>query len=311
VRAVFLGTPPAAVPSLAATADIADVDMVITRPDKPKGRGARTAPSAVKEAAASWGFRVEQPATSADLEGLLAPLDVDLAVVVAYGRILKPEVLALARFGFVNIHFSLLPRWRGAAPVERAILAGDPVTGVSLMQLDEGLDTGPVISVIETPISNDETGGSLTARLSYLGASLLDDSLPGFLNGQLQPAQQLDAGATEAARLQKAEAEITAATDPAQALRMVRAFHPRPGAWCRTLDGRLKVVAARPGRSLLPRGRIEMVEGTPHLGLGGGTITLDVVQPEGKRPQPGSAWMNGRRGAPTELAGVAGGEPAS
>jgi methionyl-tRNA formyltransferase len=188
--------------------------------------------------------------------------------------------------------------------VERAILAGDAATGVSLMQLDEGLDTGPVISVIETPISGDETGGSLTARLSYLGAQLLDDSLPGYLNGRLQPAQQLAAGATEAPRLEKVEAEITIAADAATAARMVRAFHPRPGAWCRIEDGRLKVVKAAQSSAELDVGRIEMFDGRPHLGLNGGSLILDLVQPEGKRLQQGPEWMNGRRGEPAHLVGA-------
>jgi methionyl-tRNA formyltransferase len=301
VRAAFLGTPSPAIPSLAALADVADVAVVVTRPDKPQGRSGRPSPPPVKTAAREWGFPIEQPTSSAELRAVLEPLDLDVAVVVAYGRILPADVLAVARFGFVNVHFSRLPRWRGAAPVERAILEGDPVTGVSLMRLDEGLDTGPVISVIETPISDDETGGSLTARLAHLGARLLDDSLPAYLAGSLQPADQLDAGATHASVLKKEEAQITPATPAARAERMIRAFHPRPGAWCLVEGDRLKILAAAVDGADLPPGRIEIRDGAPHLGLPGGSLLLSTVQPAGRQVQPASEWMNGRRGEPAQV----------
>jgi methionyl-tRNA formyltransferase len=151
VRAAFLGTPAAAVPSLAALTTVADVAVVVTRPDKARGRSGRPQPPPVKAAAAEWGLPVAQPEGTGALDEVLRTTRPDIAVVVAYGRILPPSTLALVPRGFVNVHFSLLPRWRGAAPVERAILAGDPVVGVSLMLIDEGLDTGPVIGAMETP----------------------------------------------------------------------------------------------------------------------------------------------------------------
>ena len=178
MRAVFLGSPSAAIPSLAALIDVVDVDLVVTQPDRPRSRSATPVASPVKRAAEEWGLRVAQPEDKDQLFAVLGDASFDVGLVVAYGRLLEPRVLELATGGFINVHFSLLPRWRGAAPVERSVLAGDESTAASLMLIDEGLDTGPVIAVVETPIADDETGGSLTGRLSYLGAMLVDSALP-------------------------------------------------------------------------------------------------------------------------------------
>ena len=212
MRAVFLGTPAAAIPSLASLCQVIDVVSVITRPDRPRGRGGATAAPPVKLASLEWGFPVEQPSSRAELAAVLDGAGADVGVVVAYGRLLDRQALAATRIGYVNVHFSLLPRWRGAAPVERSIMAGDAVTGVSLMRLDEGLDTGAIIAVNETDISEDDTGGSLTARLADLGGQLLADHLPDYLAGSLQPADQIDTAATYAARLTPEEARL----DPEQ-----------------------------------------------------------------------------------------------
>lgn len=297
MRAAFLGTPAAALPSLAAVLDVADVELVITQPDRPRGRGRRPMPPPVKMAAEEWGIPVEQPGDADALRDTIRRSGVDLAVAVAYGRIIPADVLAMVPHGFVNVHFSLLPRWRGAAPVERAILEGDEVTGVSLMVLDEGLDTGAVISVVETPIGDDETGGSLTARLSYLGAMLIDDALPGFLAGRLHPASQINAGVTTAPRLSREEARIDGTWETARAARAVRAFHPRPGTWI-ALDGEpLKILEVEVGRSaVVEAGRLTAVLGQPALGLSDGVLYLTELQPAGKRPLSGTDWLNGRRG---------------
>lgn len=297
MRAAFLGTPSAALPSLAALVDVADVEVVVTQPDRPRGRGRHPMPPPVKTAADEWGIPVEQPDNVDDLRRVLSRVDVDVAVLVAYGRLIPTDVLNMVRWGFVNVHFSLLPRWRGAAPVERAILAGDEVTGVSLMLLEEGLDTGPVISAVETPIGDDETGGGLTARLSYLGAMLIDDALPGFLAGRLHPASQISAAATTAPRLDRDDARIDGSWETTRAARAVRAFHPRPGAWI-SLDGDvLKILQAEIGSSaIVESGRLEVVSGRPGLGLSDGVLYLTEVQPAGKRPLLGTDWLNGRRG---------------
>jgi methionyl-tRNA formyltransferase len=251
----------------------------------------------VKIAAREWGFAVEQPKNREQLEDVLRRAEADIGVVVAYGRILTPATLETTPAGFVNVHFSLLPRWRGAAPVERAILAGDETTGVSLMQIDEGLDTGPVIAAIETPIAPDETGGSLGARLSYLGAMLIDDVMPDLLAGRLEAAPQLGIGATAAERLDPSEAQIAPTWAVDYAERAVRAFNPRPGAWFAMEGKRFRVYeASRSDESVTP-GVIASFNGHAILGLQGGSLALDVIQPAGKARMSGSAWLNGRRGA--------------
>ncbi len=298
MRAAFFGTPPAAVPSLAALAAVADVELVVTRPDKPRGRSGRAAPSAVKLAAADWGFPVVQPRRAREITGL----DVDVAVVVAYGQILPATLLEQPARGFVNVHFSVLPRWRGAAPVARAILAGDELTGVSLMVLDEGMDTGPVLATEQTAIGEGETAGALTARLAALGAALLGDYLAAYVRGDLVAEPQDEAAAMPAPKLEPAEAEIGRHHGAAQVLRRVRAFHPRPGAWA-VVDGeRLKILEAAPTLNAgLRPGRIEQKGGEAVLTTGDGSVALVTVQPAGKAPMSGAAWMNGRRGEPAEL----------
>ncbi len=298
MRAAFFGTPPAAVPSLAALATVAEVALVVTRPDKPRGRSGRAAPSAVKAAAADWGFPVAQPRRAGELTGL----DVDVAVVVAYGQLLPASVLAQPPHGFVNVHFSVLPRWRGAAPVARAILAGDEVTGISLMLLDEGMDSGPLLATEETPIGATETAGALTARLAGRGAAVLADYLPAYVRGDITAEPQDDASATLAPKLDVTEAEIGRQHGAAQVLRHVRAFHPRPGAWVMIEGERLKLLAAAPTQNAgLRPGRIELKGAEAVLTTGDGSVALVTVQPAGKAPMPGAAWMNGRRGEPAEL----------
>ncbi|GMQ85960.1 MAG: methionyl-tRNA formyltransferase [Acidimicrobiia bacterium] len=297
MRSVFFGTPASAIPSLAALLDVTDVELVITQPDRPRGRsGAPVAPS-VKRAAEQWGLRILQPNNKDELWGELSQLAFEVGLVVAYGKILEPRVLELASLGYLNVHFSLLPRWRGAAPVERAILAGDEKTGVSLMVLDEGLDTGPVIAAVETPIADDETGGSLTGRLSYLGGMLVDDAVPDYLAGQLQPAPQIDAGVTNALMLDPDEARIDGGWAAETVESAVRAFHPRPGAWL-MIDGvRHKVLEVERTDSFVEPGSVEAVDGEPAAGFTGGSLLLVALQPAGRPVQSGSAWLNGRRGS--------------
>ena len=301
MRAAFLGTPPAAVPALAAAADVVDIAFVVTRPDAAAGRNRRRSPSAVKVAAREWGFPVASPSTAAELSAVFATAQVDVGIVVAYGMLLRPELLAATRFGFVNVHFSLLPRWRGAAPVERAILAGDVTTGVSLMQIDEGLDTGPVIAAIETPIAPDETGGSLGSRLSFLGAALIDDALPGYLEGGRHPAPQIDAGATRAPILRVDEARLAGTETVDHALRMIRAFRPRPGAWVRSNGDRYKIWAASAVQGRAEPGVIDLSSGIPVMGLDDGAISIDEIQAPGGRVLDGEEFTRGFRDAELRL----------
>lgn len=297
--AVFLGTPAAAVPSLTALADVADVDLIITQPDRPAGRGKRMSESAVATAASQFGFPIAKPQTKGELLAALSSGSFDFGLVVAFGRILTPEMIGTTAFGFLNVHFSLLPRWRGPAPVERAIAAGDERTGVTLMMIDEGLDTGPVLGEIATPIGPNETGGSLTARLAFLGGTLVDDTTPDLLNGRRTPVPQIDAHMTHASMLTKHEAQLDPAWDPERAERTIRAFQPRPGAWFSLPEGTLKVHVARMGTGATRVGHIAKDAGRVFAGFEGGSVELLVVQPAGKQPLPADAWMNGRRGEPS------------
>ncbi len=301
MRAAFLGTPAAAVPALAALAGVAEIDVVVTQPDAARGRSGALVPPPIKVAAAEWGYRVAQPETHGDLLTVMTEAAVDVAVVVAYGRILRPETLAAVPMGYVNVHFSLLPRWRGAAPVERAILAGDATTGVSLMLLDEGMDTGPVLAVIESAIGDTESGGSLTARLAHDGAVMLADVLPDYTRGRVKPAPQMASGATHAPRLTTAEAQITTEMSVADADRMVRAFAPRPGAWAIVDGTRTKLWKTMPSDTDVRDGRIEVVDDVPHIGLADGALEVTLLQPAGKRPMTGAAWARGRREPSAQL----------
>ncbi len=293
-------------PSLAALMEVAAVEFVVTQPDRPRGRGRMVEAPAVKVAAEEWGLPVHQPETHAALMPLFADSKLDVAVVVAYGKILKRELLETTEAGFVNVHFSLLPRWRGAAPVERAILAGDDYTGVSLMVLDEGMDTGPVFAAVETPINEYETAGQITGRLSSLGADVLRDHLDDYLHDRLRPARQMRTGATLAPRLTTAEAELDIERGPTSFARAVRAFNPRPGAWFEAEGQRIKVFEVGPATPQVPPGTVEIVSGRPILGLRHGAVELVEVQPAGKAVQTGRAWANGRRGRGLKL-GTSGG----
>jgi methionyl-tRNA formyltransferase len=232
LRVVFAGTPEFSVPCLeACRTSGAEVVAVYTQPDRPAGRGRKLTPSPVKEAALAAGIPVEQPVTLKTIEARekLAAYRPDLMVVVAYGLILSRKVLAIPRLGCWNVHASLLPRWRGAAPIQRAILAGDAETGVDLMQMEAGLDTGPVLLERRTPISRDDTGGTLHDRLSLLGADVLIEGLCRIRSGEtLHARPQSDEGVMYAHKLEKAEARLDF-TRPALALeRQVHAFDPWP-----------------------------------------------------------------------------------
>lgn len=293
--AVFLGSPAAAIPSLAALQDVEDIDLVITQPDRRHGRGLSPAPPPVKVAANQFGFEVAQPDDVEELLTLLTDGEFRIGVVVAYGRLLTPAMLASVPLGFVNVHFSLLPRWRGAAPVERALARGDDRTGVTLMKIDGGLDSGPVLGEITTPIGPGETGGSLTSRLSFLGATLIDDTLPEYLMGRRRPVPQIESGVSHARKLTKAEARLTDSMTAAEAERLVRAFDPRPTAWVETQDGPLRIHKACPTSTPGLPGEISLIESKVIASFSRGSIELLVVQPPGKPRIDASAWMNGRR----------------
>ena len=295
-RTAFLGTPDSAVPVLRALAAGSDVMLVVTRPDRVRGRGKLPTPTPVKQAAADLGLAVGEPATKAELGSLLSGLDLDLVVVAAFGMIVPAGVLALPRRGMVNVHYSLLPRWRGAAPVERALLAGDTVTGITLMQMDEGLDTGPVLASWATTIQADESGGHLTSRLAESAGEFLAVELDALLAGQHLGQDQNDDEATYASMLQTSEAVLDPG-EPAEALApKIRAFDPRPGARF-TRDGQpFKVFEAKAiADTVLEPGRLAFTK--DRLLVGTGTVALAVaqVQPAGKRRMSGGDWARGVR----------------
>jgi methionyl-tRNA formyltransferase len=292
VRVAYFGTPDDAVPPLRALVDGGnDVALVVTQPDRRRGRGNATAPSPVKAAAEELGLPVRTPDRARELVEELVELRAD-----AGGQILPATVLGTTRLGFLNLHFSLLPRWRGAAPVERAILAGDPETGVCVMALDEGMDTGPVYRHVTTPIGAHETAGELRARLVELGTPLLVDTVA--LLPDLEPTPQIGA-ATHAAKLEVDEFRLDWTRPAADLDLVVRAGNPRPGAWTE-LDGqRFKVVRAMPDDATDGEPGVVSDDGVVATGAGG--LRLLEVQPAGKAVMPASAWLAGRRGATVQF----------
>lgn len=293
IRTVFLGTPPAAVPSLHVVAGTTDLQLVITRPDQPRGRSGRPVASAVKEAAGS--IPVAQPSGREELEEILNALEFEVGVVTAFGMILSSTSLAQASRGFLNVHFSLLPRWRGAAPVQRAILAGDDATGVTIIEMDEGLDTGPIVASRWVAIEADESAGRLTDRLALLGADLLAAHLPGYAAGREMPIPQHREGVTYASRVAVDEALLDPVAPSMVLLRAVRAFSPRPGARFRRGDETLKVWRAGPtDAASLPAGELKLVDRQLLLGTADQPIELQEVQPPGGRRMAGEAWARGR-----------------
>jgi methionyl-tRNA formyltransferase len=279
VRLVFFGTPADAVPALRALHEAGhEVALVVTQPDRRRGRGGRVDPTPVKIAAEELGLPVRTPDRAREVTDEVAATGADAGVVVAFGQILPESLFTSVPLGFVNVHFSLLPRWRGAAPVERAILAGDAETGVCIMAIEQGLDTGAVFARAATPIGDDETAGELRERLVALGTDLLVETLPNLTT--ITPSPQVGEP-TLAPKLTVDEFELDFARPADELVRVVRAGNPRPGAWT-TVDGRrLKVWRARVG----DEGSLELLE----------------VQPEGRGRMSGEAWIRGRRGAPVRF----------
>ncbi len=304
-RLVFAGTPDFAVPGLRACLDAGtDVVAVYTQPDRPAGRGRKLAPSPVKQAALGAGIPVEQPASprSPEAQQRLRDYAPDLMVVIAYGLILPRKVLAIPRLGCWNVHASLLPRWRGAAPIQRAILAGDAETGVCLMQMQAGLDTGPVLLERRTPIAPDDTGGSLHDRLAAMGAEVLREGLSRVLRGESLPqTPQPEAGTTYAHKLEKAEAGLDFTQPAIELERKVRAFDPWPVAEAEIAGERVRVWRAEPRDSGLgtrdSQGPGEIVAAGKHgidVACGEGMLRILELQRAGGRVISAADYLNAR-----------------
>jgi methionyl-tRNA formyltransferase len=295
MRIAFMGTPDFARVALdALVAAGHEVAAVYTQPPRPANRG-RLTPSPVQLRAEELGLPVRTPERLKDPadQAAFASLDLDVGVVAAYGLLLPQPVLDAPRLGCLNIHASLLPRWRGAAPVQRAILAGDRATGVTIMQMEKGLDTGPMLKVGSLPIGR-ETAGELTAQLADLGARLMVETLAALpLPANVQP----DAGVTYAHKIDKAEARIDWAAPAAQIDRLVRAMQPSPGAFFESGGSRVKLIAAEPAPGTGSPGTLIA---DSLVATGDGVLNLLIVQPEGKPKMPASDWLRGRRLAPGE-----------
>jgi methionyl-tRNA formyltransferase len=297
MRLIFAGTPEFAALALSALIDAGhDIPLVLTQPDRPAGRGMKLKMSPVKEVALRHGISVAQPEnlkTDAARQPILDAC-ADAMVVAAYGLILPQSVLDMPRLGCINIHASLLPRWRGAAPIHRAIEAGDLETGITLMQMDKGLDTGAMLSRAVTPIQPDDTTGSLHDRLAELGAREIVHLLPQLAAGAVIASPQDDSQANYAAKISKEEARLDW-TRPAAVLdRQIRAFNPFPGAYC-LLDGvALKIWRARPVSDTGAAGSIlALGDGELHIACGVGALAISEVQKAGGKRLPISAFLSG------------------
>jgi methionyl-tRNA formyltransferase len=304
MRIVFFGTPEFALASLRALLQGRfDIAGVVTQPDKPQGRSrSELVPPPVKVVAQAEGIPVLQPVRPVGdvFSTSLRRLEPDLGVVVAYGHILRPDVLAIPPRGMINVHASLLPRHRGAAPVQHAILAGDTETGVSIMQMEAGLDSGPVLHRVSTPIAPDETGGALMARLAELGAVALVESLSLMSAGLARPQPQDESRATYAPKVDKEIARLAWEHDAASLVRQVRAFDPSPGAWSSLKGCQLKLFGAREVPGTGEPGTVIAAGDRLVVAAGRGAVALQEVQPSGRNRLQVDAWVRGRGVSPGE-----------
>lgn len=299
VNIVFMGTPQFAVPTLNTLLNTQRVVGVVTQPDKPAGRGQQVAESPVKQAALQAGVPVIQPRRLREPEALaqLRAWQPDLIVVAAFGQILKPEVLDLPPYGCLNVHASLLPRWRGAAPIAAALAAGDTETGITLMRMDVGLDTGPMLAHRAIPILTTDTTGTLTTRLADLGARLLGDLLPAYLAGTLHAQPQDDTQATYAPQLDKSTGALNFALGAAALERHTRACQPWPGAFTLWHGQPLKVLQVEAIARHVPAepGTVLFTPTGPAIACAEGALLLHHVQPAGKRPMTARDFARGAR----------------
>jgi methionyl-tRNA formyltransferase len=293
---VFMGTPHFAVPILTQLITHHEVIGVVTQPDRPAGRNRQVQASPVKEVASTAGIPIFQPEKLRRPEAIteLRKWQPDVYVVAAFGQILPQAVLDIPRMGSINVHASLLPRWRGAAPIQAAIRAGDAESGVTIMKMDAGLDTGPILSMRAIALSERETGASLHDKLSELGAALLIETLPGYLDGSVQPRPQPDEGITYAPTIKKEEGRLDW-TQPAQVLeRLIRAFTPWPGTFSLWNGQPLKVLAAEVAPGQAEPGKVIRHGDGAAVGTGKDLLVLKEVQLAGRKAMPASEFIRGQ-----------------
>ncbi|MGK2903495.1 MAG: methionyl-tRNA formyltransferase [Mycobacterium sp.] len=300
MRLVFAGTPEPALPSLRRLAESEnhDVVAVLTRPDAASGRRGKPVPSPVATLAAELGIPVLKPEkpNSADFVCALAGLAPDACAVVAYGALLRDELLAVPAHGWVNLHFSLLPAWRGAAPVQAAIAAGDTVTGATTFQIELDLDAGPVYGVVTETVRPADTAGDLLGRLAVSGAGLLEITMDGIADGSLAPVPQPADGVTVAPKITVEEARVRWELAAHVVDRKIRAVTPNPGAWTMIGDMRVKVGPVRPDEAkVLAVGEFEVGRRDVWIGTGSNAVTLSWVQPPGRKPMNAADWARGAR----------------
>jgi len=294
LRLAFMGTPDFSVPVLTALIDAGhDVAAVYCQPPRAAGRGQKERLSPVHAAAEDRGIEVRTPVNFKSEEDVAAftALELDVAVVAAYGLILPAAILDAPKMGCLNVHASLLPRWRGAAPIQRAILAGDGETGVTIMQMDEGLDTGDMLLKESLPISSDTTAGSLHDALSEMGAGLIVEALAGLSAGEITPIPQPEDGVTYAQKIDKAESRIDWANSAAEIDRQIRAFAPWPGAWFEHEKTRIKILAATPISSSGKPGAL--LDDALTVACGEGAISISRLQRAGKGPMTAGEFLKG------------------
>ena len=297
-RIVFMGSPNFALPALQILSNHYQLAGVVTQPDRPAGRGRKLVPPPVKQLAIQLDIPFIQPDRLRDPEPMsqLERWQPDVIVVAAFGQILRQNVLDLPVFGCINIHASLLPRWRGAAPIQAAIRAGDRQTGITIMRMDRGVDTGPILSQLALDIDPQDTAQSLSARLAVLGADLLRDTLPGYLGGEVQPVEQ-DSSQMSLAPMLRKEDSLLDFNQPAAVLeRQVRAFQPWPGTSMSWQEQPLKIHQAHVELlNLGEPGERRIINGLPAVCTPQGVLILDEVQPAGRKTMPGTVFLQGAR----------------
>jgi methionyl-tRNA formyltransferase len=299
-RVIFMGTPPFAVPSLEALAERYEVVGVVTQPDRPAKRGRKLTSSAVKKTASALGLRVLQPESLRETEAVaqLRDLKPQVMVVAAFGQILRPEVLTIPPSGVINVHPSLLPKYRGASPIAGALLAGEEETGVTIMLMDEGMDTGPILAQRTIKIDAEDTTGSLEETLGTLGAELLVDTLPRWLDGAVEARAQEDSDATYTRPVSKKDAVIDWELPALDIWYRIRAYNPRPGARTYWKGNMLKILCARPETKWKGRetpGEVVMLPAGVGVVAGQGVLLLEEVQLAGKRALGAEEFVRGQR----------------